>query len=102
MNRRDLIRIAAVAGTAIAIPSLRMEAVAGPGTEQAQTEKTQPKGQTSPSAPSPNEDKKLCAVCGMKGNPAITSVYKGKTYYFCAQDHKLTFDDSPEDFVKTS
>jgi YHS domain-containing protein len=102
MNRRDLIRIGAVLGTAIAIPSLTMEAAASPGTEQAQTEKTQPEGQASPPAPPTNEDKKLCLVCGMKGDPAITSVYKGQTYYFCEQDHKVTFDDSPEDFVKTS
>ena len=44
MNRRDLIRIAAGLGIAATIPSLTMEAIASPGTEQAQTEKTQPTG----------------------------------------------------------
>jgi YHS domain-containing protein len=102
MNRRDLIRIAAGLGISATIPSLTMEAIASPGTEQTQTEKTQPEGQASPSAPPTNEDKKLCPVCGMKGDPAITSVYKGKTYYFCMQDHKLTFDDDPDAFVETS
>ena len=102
MNRRELIRLATGLGIATAIPSLAMEAVASPGMEQAQTEKTPPKGQASPPAPSTNEDKNLCPVCGMKGDPAIKSVYKGKTYYFCMQDHKVTFDDSPDDFVKTS
>lgn len=102
MNRRDLIRIAAGLGIAAAIPSLTMEAAASRGAEQAQTEATQQKGQSSPPAPSTNEDKKLCPVCGMKGDPAIKSDYKGKTYYFCEQGHKVTFDDSPEDFVKTS
>jgi len=102
MNRRDLMRIAAGLGIATAIPSLTMEAVASTGTEQAQTEKTLPKAQASASAPSTNEDKKLCPVCGMKGNPSITSVYKGKTYYFCEQAHKVTFEDAPEGFVKTS
>jgi YHS domain-containing protein len=99
MNRRDLIRNAAGLGIAIALPSLTMEAFASPRTEQGQTEKTQPDGQA---APSSKEDKKLCPVCGMKADPAIKSVYKGKTYYFCMQDHKVTFDDSPEDFVKSS
>jgi putative intracellular protease/amidase/YHS domain-containing protein len=42
----------------------------------------------------------LCPVCSMEGDPAITSVYKGKTYYFCMQDDKVTFDGSPEQFVK--
>jgi YHS domain-containing protein len=102
MNRRELIRIAAGLGIAAAISSLTMEAIASPDTAQAQTEKTQPKGQASPPAPSTTEEKKLCPVCGMNGDPAIKSDYKGKTYYFCMQDHKLTFDDSPEDFVKKS
>lgn len=44
----------------------------------------------------------FCPVCGMQGNPAITSVYKGKTYYFCMQDHKLTFDEDPEEFVQAT
>ncbi|MGA2538420.1 MAG: YHS domain-containing protein [Terracidiphilus sp.] len=99
MNRRELIRIAAGLGIATAIPSLTMEAVASPSTEQAQAEKAQPDDQATPAT---NDDKKLCPVCGMKADPAIKSVYKGKTYYFCMQDHKVTFDDSPEDFVKAS
>jgi YHS domain-containing protein len=102
MNRRESIRIAAGLWIAAAVPSLTMDAVASPGKEQAQTENTQPKDQPSTSAPATKEDKKLCPVCGMSGDPAITSVYKGKIYYFCEQGHKVTFDDSPEDFLKTS
>jgi transcriptional regulator GlxA family with amidase domain len=43
----------------------------------------------------------LCAVCGMDVDPktAPKSVYQGKTYYFCADDDKKTFDAAPEKFV---
>jgi putative intracellular protease/amidase/YHS domain-containing protein len=44
----------------------------------------------------------LCPVCSMEGNPSISSSYKGKTYYFCMQDHKLTFDESPAEFAKAT
>ena len=27
-------------------------------------------------------------------------VYKGKTYYFCSKDEKVSFDKSPEQFQK--
>lgn len=42
-------------------------------------------------------------VCGMDVDPATaaaTSVYKGKTYYFCAKDEKDQFDKDPEKFLK--
>jgi YHS domain-containing protein len=38
----------------------------------------------------------------MEGSSEITSVYKKKTYYFCMQDHKVAFDGSPEEYVKTA
>jgi YHS domain-containing protein/putative intracellular protease/amidase len=43
----------------------------------------------------------LCPVCGMDVNPATApkSVFKGKTYYFCSQDDKQTFDATPDKFV---
>ncbi len=41
----------------------------------------------------------VCVVCEMDGDPALKSVYKGKTYYFCSQDHKAQFDSAPERFV---
>jgi len=42
----------------------------------------------------------LCAVCSMDIDPTIApSVYKGKTYYFCSQDHKTQFDAGPQHFV---
>src|SRR3984957_15687312 len=44
----------------------------------------------------------LCPVCSMEGDPSISSSYKGKTYYFCMQEHKVTFDEAPEDFVKAT
>jgi YHS domain-containing protein len=46
----------------------------------------------------------LCPVCGMDVDPktAPKSVYKGKTYYFCSDDDKKTFDTAPEKFVSAS
>jgi YHS domain-containing protein/putative intracellular protease/amidase len=43
----------------------------------------------------------LCPVCEMEVDPktALKSVYKGKTYYFCSEDHKKQFDDAPEKWV---
>jgi YHS domain-containing protein/putative intracellular protease/amidase len=45
----------------------------------------------------------VCPVCGMNVDPATApkSVYKGKTYYFCSDDDKKTFDATPDKFVKT-
>ena len=40
-----------------------------------------------------------CAVCGMDPDGALSSVYKGKTYYFCMREHKQLFDASPEKFI---
>src|ERR1700722_4498030 len=44
----------------------------------------------------------LCPVCSMEGDPSISSSYKGKTYYFCMQEHKATFDEAPAEFAKTT
>src|SRR5881396_1892011 len=43
----------------------------------------------------------LCPVCGMDVDPATAprSVFKGKTYYFCSEDDKKTFDAAPEKFI---
>ena len=43
----------------------------------------------------------LCAVCGMDVDKANSpkSVYKGKTYYFCTDAHKQTFDAAPEKWL---
>ena len=43
----------------------------------------------------------LCAVCSMDVDSATApaSVYKGKRYSFCSQDHKRQFDGAPERFV---
>jgi YHS domain-containing protein/putative intracellular protease/amidase len=40
----------------------------------------------------------LCPVCSMDLDIATAprSIYKGKTYYFCSQDHKVLFDSAPE------
>src|ERR1700693_917709 len=37
----------------------------------------------------------VCPVCAMDADPALKSVYKGKTYYFCFQGHKEMFDKAP-------
>jgi putative intracellular protease/amidase/YHS domain-containing protein len=47
-------------------------------------------------------DKSLCPVCGMDGDPTITSVYKGKTYLFCIMNHKQAFDKDPAKFVSAA
>jgi YHS domain-containing protein len=42
-------------------------------------------------------------VCGMnvdEKTAKLKSEYNGKTYYFCAQGCKSTFDKSPSKFVK--
>jgi YHS domain-containing protein len=42
-------------------------------------------------------------VCGMQVDPnkaAGTSVYGGKTYYFCSKACKTKFDSNPTQFVK--
>jgi putative intracellular protease/amidase/YHS domain-containing protein len=43
----------------------------------------------------------VCPVCGMDVDPktAPKSLFKGATYYFCAEDDKKTFDSAPEKFV---
>lgn len=44
----------------------------------------------------------LCPVCRMDADRTISSVYKGKTYYFCMQPHKQLFDTTPEKFANRS
>jgi len=42
-------------------------------------------------------------VCGMQVDPtkaAGTSVYNGKTYYFCSKACKVKFDADPTRYVK--
>ena len=41
----------------------------------------------------------VCAVCGMRMNPSLSSSYKGRTYYFCVREHKQIFDGSPDQFA---
>ena len=43
----------------------------------------------------------LCPICGMEVDPktAPKSVYKGKTYYFCSEEHKAQFDAAPEKWL---
>jgi YHS domain-containing protein len=41
-------------------------------------------------------------VCNMEVNEQMAkyrSVYKGKTYYFCAPGCKVTFDENPEKYL---
>jgi YHS domain-containing protein len=40
----------------------------------------------------------LCPVCSMYGDPAFSSVYKGKTYFLCEEQHKHMFDAAPAKF----
>jgi transcriptional regulator GlxA family with amidase domain len=43
----------------------------------------------------------LCPVCEMDVDAASApkSTYKGKNYYFCSDDHKKIFEQSPEKYV---
>lgn len=43
----------------------------------------------------------VCPICGMEVDPktAPKSSYKGKTYYFCSEDHKAQFDAAPEKWL---
>jgi len=47
-------------------------------------------------------NKVIDPICGMKVSKDVSnkSVYKGKTYYFCALNCKQTFDKNPEKYVK--
>jgi len=48
-----------------------------------------------------SDEHPLCPVCDMEVNPATApkTVYKGKTYYFCSEDHKKLFDVAPEKWL---
>jgi YHS domain-containing protein/putative intracellular protease/amidase len=54
-------------------------------------------------APVSTAEHPLCPVCGMDVDPKTDpkSVYKGKTYYFCSEDDKKTFDSAPDKFATT-
>ena len=53
------------------------------------------------STPVSTAEHPLCPVCGMDVDPATApkSVFKGRTYYFCSDDDKKTFDAVPEKFA---
>lgn len=44
----------------------------------------------------------ICAVCWMQVDRkiALSSVYKGQTYYFCMRSHKDAFDAKPEPYIE--
>ena len=52
--------------------------------------------------PVSTDEHPLCPVCEMevdrKGAPS--SVWRGKTYYFCMEAHKTAFDANPEKYLK--
>ncbi len=52
-------------------------------------------------APVSTADHPLCPVCGMDVDPKSSpkSVFKGKTYYFCSDNDKKTFDAAPDKFA---
>ncbi len=41
----------------------------------------------------------ICKMTVDEKTAKFTSVYKGKTYYFCAPGCKRTFDKDPEKYV---
>src|SRR5438270_9418383 len=56
------------------------------------------------STPVSTAEHPLCPVCGMDVDRKIApkSVFKGKTYYFCSDDDKKTFDAAPDKFVSAN
>jgi putative intracellular protease/amidase/YHS domain-containing protein len=56
------------------------------------------------SAPVSTAEHPLCPVCGMDVDLATSpkSVFRNKTYYFCSQDDKETFDAAPDKFVNAT
>lgn len=52
-------------------------------------------------APISTDEHPLCPVCDMEVDPktAPKSVYKGKTYYFCMDQHKTSFDSDPAKYL---
>src|SRR5260370_4341433 len=52
-------------------------------------------------APVSTAEHPLCSVCGMDVDVATApnSVHIGKTYYFCSDDDKKTFDSAPDKFA---
>jgi YHS domain-containing protein len=50
-----------------------------------------------------NSSKEIDVVCKMKVDKSVldTSVYKGKTYYFCSPYCKNEFDKDPEKFLNS-
>lgn len=41
----------------------------------------------------------VCPVCSMDADFTLKSVYQGKSYYFCSQNHKEMFDKTPGRFA---
>jgi putative intracellular protease/amidase/YHS domain-containing protein len=41
----------------------------------------------------------LCPVCDMDVDRRLKSQYRGRTYYFCGEDHKELFDSAPDKFI---
>ena len=41
----------------------------------------------------------VCKMTVDEKTAKFTSVYKGKTYYFCAPGFKKAFDNNPEQYV---
>jgi len=53
--------------------------------------------------PVSTDEHPLCPVCEMEvTGSSVKSVYKGKTYYFCMQDHKQAFDASPDKYLNAT
>jgi transcriptional regulator GlxA family with amidase domain len=52
--------------------------------------------------PESTEEHPLCPVCEMEVDPKVapSTVYRGKTYYFCMETHKTAFNANPEKFLK--
>jgi transcriptional regulator GlxA family with amidase domain/YHS domain-containing protein len=40
----------------------------------------------------------VCPICQMDADLSLKSVYQGRNYYFCSQDHKELFEKTPDKF----
>jgi YHS domain-containing protein/putative intracellular protease/amidase len=82
-------------GTQVAVDTANMLEYQGQGWLNANSNQMYAK------APISTEEHPLCPVCDMEVDPKTSpkSVHNGKTYYFCSDQHKISFDADPEKYL---
>jgi P-type Cu+ transporter len=93
MKRRRLIMTGFLTMAAMAIPSFG----------QAKKSTPPPKTTFFPKPnPRPRPEKVRDPVCGLmvEKDPALSTVYKGQTYYFCSKADRDKFTKNPEKYLR--